>query len=634
MQTPRITRSVSSVLGKRAHHSEQSLSFCEQLQTPEPTPNPKRARTSSVVVDGSWNKENVPPFNLIPVAGEISPVRSRLTRSLRRNTTEEITPPRAEDSLRRRASSSNIPRDSTPATAISHLAISTPPPTPPSFIPIHARARALLRSTCNDSSSMPGRENERAILVEFITNFLESSPHDDFLSLYISGSPGSGKTALVNSVIDSVDIQSKGAKIVVINCMALRDVDALWERIIEELEGLKKRKSVKSKKAKTFDSLDVVIKNLDTKCILVLDELDNLVKASQSATTLLTLPNSASSRLRVIGIANTHTLTTSTSPASSSVRTLHFAPYTSAQLLQILQSRLVPLRTDDGGERVDKLLPPSSLTLLSKKIAAMTGDVRCLFEVLRGSIDQAVSSTTKPTDPMEAPNCSVKPAHILAALKVHSPVVTSTIPAPSSEIVAKIQSLGLQARLTLLAILLASKRLEAGMSITTGVAPSIKRTSSSSNIGDSSSIDRAQLHTYYALILSRTESTVCQPVSRNEFTDLINMLDGVGLISTGSGTDSSPSKGKRAFGRSSSFAGVIKKGSSDDVKLSAGVLTEEVVRGLGVEIEGADASQDVREEEVRAIWRRESSRLAKDIKIASAKAVKRDESRFADACED
>jgi len=290
------------------------------------------------------------------------------------------------------------------------------------------------------------------------------------------------------------------------------------------------------------------------------------------------------------------------------------------------------LRTDED-DSVDKLLPVSSLTLLSKKIASMTGDVRCLFEVLRGSIDQAVSSGNKPVDPMQAPSYSVKPPHILAAFKIHSPSASSTSSVPSSEIVAKIQSLGLQARLVLLAILLASKRLEAGMSIGTPSAPCIKRSSSSSSVSGNSGIDRAQLHAYYASVLSRSDSTICQPVSRNEFGDLVNMLEGVGLISAG-GAESSPSKAKRTFGRSSSFAGAPKKGSSGDVKLGAGVLTEEVVRGLGVEVEDVDASQDLREEEVRAIWRRECSRLTKDIKIAAAKSAKRDESRFEDASED
>ncbi|KAF5348658.1 hypothetical protein D9758_006786 [Tetrapyrgos nigripes] len=631
MQTPRTTR--SSVLGKRAHQPDP-ISFCDQLQTPEPTPNPKRPRTSSTVLDGDWNKENVPPFNLVPVSGDASPVRSR-TRAIRRNTTEVITPPRVQDSLRRRASGSNLPDISTPTTGFSHLTLSTPPPTPPSLLPLHVRVRAVLRSTCNDTNSLPGRDKERAIISEFLTNFLDSSANNECFSLYVSGTPGSGKTALVNSVLSAFESEADDVKIITVNCMALKDIEALWERVIEELDGLRKRKSSgRSKKSKTRDSLEEVIKAMNTKCVLLLDELDNIVQASQSTTALLSLPISASSKLRVIGIANTHTLTTSASP-SSSVRTLHFAPYASTQLLQILQSRLAPLRTEGSGEAsesLDKLLPVSSLTLLSKKIAALTGDVRCLFEVLRGSIDQAVSTGSKTSDLMQAPAYSVTPAHVLAALKIYSPSVSSTTKASSSEIVVKIQSLGLQARLMLLSILLASKRLEAGMSISTSSAP-VKRSMSTSNIGSSSGIDRTQLHGYYTTTLSRGGSNICQPVSRNEFGDLINLLEGVGLVNGGSAGDISPTKGKRTFARSNSFVGTS-KGSSGSIKLGAGILTEEVVRGLGVEAEDTETPQDVREEEVRAIWRRESTRLAKDLKIAATKAAKRDGALFEDANED
>jgi cell division control protein 6 len=74
----------------------------------------------------------------------------------------------------------------------------------------------------------------------------------------------------------------------------------------------------------------------------------------------------------------------------TSVETLHFAPYTLSQLLQILQTRLTALhdeRDDFVGDEPKKFLPIPTLTLLTKKIAAQTGDVRSLFEVLRGAID-------------------------------------------------------------------------------------------------------------------------------------------------------------------------------------------------------------------------------------------------------
>lgn len=89
----------SSVLGKRAHQHQDSSSTtrvtrsCGQLQTPDSTPNPKRARTSLTLIDGESNKENVPPFSP-DLVNESSPTSPSGSRSLRRTTTEIITPTR------------------------------------------------------------------------------------------------------------------------------------------------------------------------------------------------------------------------------------------------------------------------------------------------------------------------------------------------------------------------------------------------------------------------------------------------------------------------------------------------------------------------------------------------------------
>ena len=95
------------------------------------------------------------------------------------------------------------------------------------------------------------------------------------------------------------------------------------------------------------------------------------------------------------------------------------------QLQDILQSRLSPLHTTELAVEIKKFLPPPTLMLLTKKVAALTGDVRSLFEVLRGAIDLAVapSTTRKSVDenPFNPPKATVTPQHILAALKAYTP---------------------------------------------------------------------------------------------------------------------------------------------------------------------------------------------------------------------
>jgi cell division control protein 6 len=90
---------------------------------------------------------------------------------------------------------------------------------------------------------------------EAVRAFAESFLHDDddskTTTLYISGSPGTGKTALVNSVLRPYSNDTK-LRIISINCMALNSLDELWDRIVEELVpgGLSKNKGRGAKKVK------------------------------------------------------------------------------------------------------------------------------------------------------------------------------------------------------------------------------------------------------------------------------------------------------------------------------------------------------------------------------------------------
>ena len=497
-------------------------------------------------------------------------------------------------------------------------------------------------------------------------------------TLYISGSPGTGKTALVNSVLRDLEQESGHSRlrVVAMNCMALNSVDELWDRLLEELVDTKKRKA-REKKSKGLEAVIKVLLKLDcqwyvTTChrhacvhqntfsILLLDELDHIATSSSSLISLFSLPNKSSS-LRIIGIANTHTLTSSLSQFKvngiTGVRTLHFAPYEPGQLLDILQTRLKPLFEGEETTSVDakKFLPLPTMSLLTKKIAAQTGDVRSLFEVLRCAIDFAVSSSftsSEESNPLNIPSPVVTPAFILSALKAHIP---SSVPARTSsaasstplrtsgnsEIISKVQNLNIQARLALLSILLASKRLEAGLLLSSvssaNASPSksvsrspIKRTvnsnsmlySSNTSLG-ASGIETGALHAYYSTILTRTTNEVFTPISRSEFGDVVGMLEVVGLAtlssSLSSSTGSSPRK--RTFGRSASFGGIAKgKGIGDqNVKIAGGVRADEVLRGLGIGEVQAIEAKDIREEEVRAIWERELWRLGRDVKTLEIK---------------
>lgn len=366
--------------------------------------------------------------------------------------------------------------------------------------------------------------------------------------------------------------------------------------------------------------------------IVLLDELDHIAPSSQSLDAIFNLFHQHSARVRLISIANTHTLTSSSTSTLSAqslshVKTCHFAPYTPQQLLDILEKRLSKLSDSvpaQESESKHKFLPPATLTLLSKKIAAQTGDVRALFEVLRRAIDIAAVSDEASSNPLAAPTPSVAPAHILAALKAYSPATSSqrkgaptAVSTLNNEMISKVQNLGLQARLVLLALMLACRRISLGLSVSgatprTPSTPSkIKRASSSSKAQASSSgVDVHQLHAYYVAALSRSESEIFTPVSRSEFGDLIGVLETVGLVSLSASLPTTPSKsGRRGLQRTSSFAsGTGQTGQS--VCLATGIRLDEVSRGLGIDADSV--SEDVRANEVRAIADKERARMMRE----------------------
>ncbi|TBU29542.1 P-loop containing nucleoside triphosphate hydrolase protein [Dichomitus squalens] len=641
MSSPR--GNTGSVLGKRSHQTTQveqpdstfsDLDNALALPTPDPTPNPKRAKTTGSVLDGDHNKENIPPFVLEAINASV-PSSPRRTRSLRRTSTVIEGGSSRPGTPRRYASTSNLRQAvvATPATSLSHLSLFTPPSTPPSLLlPLHVRARALLRPTCNDGPQMAGREQERSEIEAFILGFIGNpSSAKDVSALYISGSPGTGKTALVNATLADLAGQLQDVRVLAVNCMALDGVDAVWQQLAE-LFGAGNKTPGRVRKAKDSPQ-QIVEKTLSSskqKCLVVLDEMDHVASSAQALSPLFNLAHTFSASLRLIGIANTHTLTASSTTFSlqslAGVQTLHFAPYTPEQLLSILQSRLAPLLGEkETMERTKKFLPTATLTLLAKKIAAQTGDVRAVLEVLRGAIDIAAIAST--SDSLDGPSPAVTPSHILSALKAYAPAgKTTPASAPSaaagivrkasdSETVMKVRELGLQQRLVLLAAFLATKSIEAGVSISASPASSpcrspVKRTQSSST---ASSLEMGQLHAFYTTILGRADSGVFKPVSRSEFGDLAGVLEVVGLLTLSSNSSSLPSTprkpGKKAFSRSTSFAG---SSCTQEVRFVDGVRLHEVARGLGLGLDEAPA--DAREEEVRALYQREQARIAREAK--------------------
>ena len=416
--------------------------------------------------------------------------------------------------------------------------------------------------------------------------------------------------------------------------------------------------------------------------VIILDEFDHFINSSTALQALFGLTVSQKNLLRIIGIANTHTVTSSSllppvfnTLSSTAVRTIHFSPYTPSQLLAIVQTRLDTLPV----EAMKKALPVPALTLLTKKVAALTGDVRVLFEVLRNAIDLANAAAKSAAAAQEevsfdAPSFSVTPGHILAALKSYTPssispsnakVSTQKNASANSETISKIRNLGLQARLVLLSLLLMSKRLWSGLPLPSSSSTftltsspnkraSVKRTTSTASVemgyGTAQGIDATQLHSYYCTLLQNADTFT--PVTRSEFTDLLGVLETTGLITVSSASSKSTGgAGARTFKRSTSFAGKMKNvaggttSSIQEVGLVGDIRENELCRGLGVAqntstsvVSGDQAQEsdiaDVLEEGVRSIWEKEKIKITKELKAKSKGSSQQGFVSFDDASED
>ncbi|KZV66885.1 P-loop containing nucleoside triphosphate hydrolase protein [Peniophora sp. CONT] len=634
----RTTR--SSVLGKRTHQPEaedKATSTTNDdkdnsaVSSPDSSPMAKRPRTGTTVMyDPNGNKENIPPLD----DDAVSIVSTASSRSLRRTVSEFSTASRrSSTAVRRQGSESSVATTSSDTSvAAAFMAVQAPPTTAKVSQPIHVRTRALLRATCNSAGDFAGRVTESNTLRDFITSFFTAkakAADDAHPILYISGSPGCGKTALINNVLNSLedDMQTNGVKLSFVNCMAMNNLDAVWERLVADFGAPKKR----GKQVASSDAVQKLFATRKDKCLLILDEVDHVATSSQALAKLFSIAQNCSNTLRIIGIANTHTLTSSSSQLSlagvKGVQTLHFAPYEPGQLVEILNTRLQPLHADvENAERLKKFLPAPTLKLLSMKIASQTGDVRAIFEVLRNAIDISVAQAGAAKD-VSPP---VTPTHIQAALKAYAPAsrvgpaaVNPSAPAKTaanSEMVSKVRALGLHARLGLLGLLIACKRAEAGLVVAGTAAPrTLKRTASSANAANSgkATIDAHQLHTLYSTMLAGTKGAFT-PVSRSEFSDIVNLLETVGFVTRGMPGSINTPTARRKLARTQSFGAQA----VDQLSFAEGIRAVEVLRGLGIAIEGEAASAaDRLEEEAGAIWDRELTRIRKESAAAGKKTA-------------
>ncbi|BBN09249.1 hypothetical protein Mp_4g18200 [Marchantia polymorpha subsp. ruderalis] len=237
--------------------------------------------------------------------------------------------------------------------------------------------------------SMPCRDVERTEIAAFLKDSVGAGENCLGHCLYISGVPGTGKTATVREVIKELESKVDAGELpafrfVEINGLRLPSPDHVYTVLHEALTGqhLGWKKALEFLDERFSSSKD--LKGADARpCVLLIDELDVLVNRNQSVLyNIFDWPTRPQSRLVVIGIANTMDLPERMLPRIASrmgMKRLAFSPYSHKQLEEIIASRL------DGVQVFDK----QAAEFASRKVAAVSGDIRRALELCRRAVEVA-----------------------------------------------------------------------------------------------------------------------------------------------------------------------------------------------------------------------------------------------------
>lgn len=206
--------------------------------------------------------------------------------------------------------------------------------------------------------------------------------------IYISGTPGTGKTATVREVV----AQLNGAVLaeemddfifVEINGMKVTDPHQSYSLLWEALKG---------DRVSPSHALDLLEREFShpsprrVSCVVLMDELDQLVTKNQSVMyNFFNWPALQHSRLIVLAVANTMDLPERTLSNKISSRLgltrITFPGYRHTDLMEIISTRLANV----PGNIVDS----DAIQFASRKVAAVSGDARRALDICRRAVEIA-----------------------------------------------------------------------------------------------------------------------------------------------------------------------------------------------------------------------------------------------------
>ncbi|XP_029988583.1 cell division control protein 6 homolog [Sphaeramia orbicularis] len=224
------------------------------------------------------------------------------------------------------------------------------------------------------------REEERASIRCFLEEkVLQQQPG----SLYISGAPGTGKTACLNCILQEMKAKLSSVQTVVVNCMTLRSSHAIFPLLADKLRA-----------SGGQNGLQRLLTSPGPSVLLVLDEMDQLdSKAQDVLYTIFEWPYLPKSRLCLIGIANALDLTDRILPRLQArphcrPQLLNFPPYSRQELTAIVQDRLAQASAEG-------IMDASAVQFCARKVSAVSGDARKALDICRRAVEVVESDERK-----------------------------------------------------------------------------------------------------------------------------------------------------------------------------------------------------------------------------------------------
>ncbi|UKZ53749.1 hypothetical protein TrVGV298_007548 [Trichoderma virens] len=365
----------------------------------EETPS-KRLRRCRLV-DTSFNDENQDPqYDAVEndenddAEGELNELPSRRHRRNQSQTPSKPVPVTPATSRHRDvfASYPSTPRHAVMSAGKLFKRMTPQSPlTPTTIQTVYHQARQLF-ARGSEPGQLVGREAERQQLTVFLDRVSTSSPGG---CIYISGPPGTGKSAMITSMTKAY-AEKDGVRSAYVNCMSIKSSKDLYHTLLaalgedssdlseaEAISSLQKMFSSKAKSSATY--------------LVTLDEVDHILTLDlESLYRVFEWSLAKSSRLMLLGIANALDLTDRFLPRLKSKNLkpelLPFLPYTAAQVKNIIITRLKSLMPE-GKESYVPFIHPAAIELCSRKVSSQTGDLRKAFEICRRALDLVEAET-------------------------------------------------------------------------------------------------------------------------------------------------------------------------------------------------------------------------------------------------